>query len=411
MIIIVTVVLSFVIKINAASSFNYPNDGGGIFYNALAPYGTWIELDGGMVVWRPLNLPIGWAPYRNGQWIWTSDGWYWDSYDPFGYIVFHYGRWYFDDYYGWIWVPDNVWAPAWVQWRYDNDYIGWAPLPPYASFSIGIGIHFTHNYVTPYRYWHFVRYRYMCDTHVYNYFAPERDKYRIYSVTRFRTNYGYSNGRVINRGVDVDYVRQRGGSRIVEHSIERVDNPRNTGFGRGDAVRAYIPSRDQISRENLRTQDIRRGTRPSSMDVSRVEIGRNSGFRRDINNSRNNEIKRQENIDRQKKSPTTIFNRNDRSQPNRSYSPPVRKENNKSSSNNRVEKNNQNRNYKPEVKREAPSRKAPEVKRETPSRRAPEVRRETPNRRAPEVRRAPETRRESRGNNNRNDKRENNRRK
>jgi hypothetical protein len=376
LIIAVAVILSLAVKTKAAPNLNYHDFGDGGFYSALAPYGTWIELDGGVVVWRPLHLRVGWAPYRNGQWIWTSDGWYWDSYDPFGYIVFHYGRWYFDDYYGWIWVPDDVWAPAWVQWRYDNDFIGWAPLPPYASFSIGIGIHFTHNYITPYRYWHFVRYRHMCSPHVYNYFAPGRDKYRIYSVTRYRTNYGYSNGRVINRGVDVDYVRRRGGSRIIERSIERVDNPRNTGFGRGNVVRAYIPPRDQIRNEHLRNENIRRGTRPSTMQTSRVEIGRNTGFRRNANDYRNNDIRRQDNINRPSReaAPRNDNRGNYRPQQNRNEAPQIRKESNRDYRNNRIENNNRTRNTRPEVRRESQPR------------------------RAPEVRRAPETKRESRGN-------------
>ena len=31
---------------------------------------------------------------------------------------------------GWFWIPGDEWAPAWVDWRYSNDYVGWAPLPP-----------------------------------------------------------------------------------------------------------------------------------------------------------------------------------------------------------------------------------------------------------------------------------------
>jgi len=27
-------------------------------------------------------------------------------------------------------MPDDVWGPAWVEWRYDDEYIGWAPLRP-----------------------------------------------------------------------------------------------------------------------------------------------------------------------------------------------------------------------------------------------------------------------------------------
>jgi len=217
-----------------------------------------------------------WSPYRYGHWEWTDDGWYWDSDEPFGNIVYHYGRWYDDDYYGWIWVPDNVWAPAWVEWRYNDNYIGWAPLTPYASFSIGIGISFSDNYETPYSYWHFVGYNHMCDRSVYNYYVPDRERYRIYSDTRYRTNYGYSNGRVINRGVDVDYIRQRGGGRIVENRIQRVDDPRKAGRGNDNVVRAFIPTHEQMARADGRNVEIKRATRSSSLDVSRISVGRST---------------------------------------------------------------------------------------------------------------------------------------
>ncbi len=59
----------------------------------------------------------------------------------------------YDDYYGWLWYPDYEWAPAWVEWRYDNNYIGWAPLHPYAVFSVSVGIYFTNTYYTPYYHW------------------------------------------------------------------------------------------------------------------------------------------------------------------------------------------------------------------------------------------------------------------
>ena len=135
----------------------------GYFYSELVPYGSWIEIDRGVVVWRPTIIRTDWMPYTMGRWIWTYDGWYWDSYEPFGYITFHYGRWFYDDYYGWLWYPDYEWAPAWVEWRYDNDFIGWAPLNPYAIFSISVGIHFTTVYTTPYYHWQFVRYNRFCD--------------------------------------------------------------------------------------------------------------------------------------------------------------------------------------------------------------------------------------------------------
>jgi hypothetical protein len=285
------IIILFLLFLSAGFKANFAQDNDGDvnagFYASLSPYGSWIELSSGVTVWRPQNLHHDWTPYRYGHWIWTDDGWYWDSDEPYGPIVYHYGRWYNDDYYGWIWVPDNVWAPAWVEWRYNDNYIGWAPLAPYASFSVGIGISFTRNYETPMSYWHFVGYRHMCDMNVYNYYVPDHDRYRIYSGTKYRTNYGYSNGRVINRGVDVDYIRQRGGGRITERQIQRVDDPRSSGSrGNNNVVRAYIPSREQLAKTDTRNVEIKRATRSSSLDISKVNLGRRNPVANNDNNSR-----------------------------------------------------------------------------------------------------------------------------
>ena len=292
--VMITAILFTDNKIIAKTNTNI--DGGVYFYSSLAPYGTWIQINGGVTVWRPAHVRNAWQPYTDGYWIWTNDGWYWESYEPFGYITYHYGRWYYDDYYGWIWVPDNQWAPAWVEWRYDNYYIGWAPLPPYAGFSINFGINFTFNYFTPYSHWHFVRYRYFCDPYTYKYYVPSRDVYRFYNRTRYRTNYGYSDGRVINRGVDIDFVRKRSGQNIRERIIERVNDPsllRNQNGRNSDRVRSYYVGRDKLSRENFDQRRIERSDRKTSLDISRIGIDeRNTNSierRRDTrNDSRSN---------------------------------------------------------------------------------------------------------------------------
>lgn len=271
----------------------------GFFYSNLAPYGAWIQLDYNTVVWSPRIYERNWAPYTDGRWVWTPDGWYWDSYEPFGYITYHYGRWYYDDYYGWLWVPDYQWAPAWVEWRYDNAYIGWSPLPPYAAFSINIGIHFTSAYHSPYTHWHFVNYNYFCDPYVSKYYVNTKVKYRIFSKTKYRTDYGFSNGRVVNRGVDVDYIRKRTNQRIVERNISVVSDPRKIESGRertrdNDNVRAFIATRDELSRGNTENIKIKRAERKSSLETSKIELNRTRdltprvrGNDSEINNNRN----------------------------------------------------------------------------------------------------------------------------
>jgi hypothetical protein len=95
----------------------------------LQYYGTWVYVPPFGYCWRPWVV-IGWRPYLHGHWIWTRYGWFWVSYEPFGWIVYHYGRWFLHPVYGWLWVPDYTWGPAWVQWVVVGTYIGWAPLPP-----------------------------------------------------------------------------------------------------------------------------------------------------------------------------------------------------------------------------------------------------------------------------------------
>ena len=100
------------------------------FYQPLSAYGEWVVVSGYGRVWRPANVEAGWRPYANGNWELTDDGWYWESDEPWGWATYHYGRWELSAGYGWIWVPQTEWAPAWVEWREGGGYVGWAPLPP-----------------------------------------------------------------------------------------------------------------------------------------------------------------------------------------------------------------------------------------------------------------------------------------
>lgn len=114
------------------------------FQVQLAAYGAWINLPGYGLCWRPA-VAAGdpyWRPYCDqGHWVYTVDGWLWQSDYPWGDVVFHYGRWHRASL-GWVWVPAYDWAPAWVCWRHAEGFCGWAPLPPGAVFKPGIGLWF-----------------------------------------------------------------------------------------------------------------------------------------------------------------------------------------------------------------------------------------------------------------------------
>lgn len=115
------------------------------FQAQLSPYGSWVEMPGWGPCWVPsvqATVP-DWRPYFNGgHWIYTDDGWTWNSDYPWGQYVFHYGRWFRDARFGWVWRPGYNWGPAWVSWRHAeaDGFVGWAPLPPDARFEAGVGL-------------------------------------------------------------------------------------------------------------------------------------------------------------------------------------------------------------------------------------------------------------------------------
>jgi hypothetical protein len=113
------------------------------FHDQLAPFGTWVNVDGAMY-WHPdqaIAANPDWRPYYDmGQWVQTDNGLFWQSDYTWGDIPFHYGRWVLNPVQGWLWAPDYTWGPAWVCWRQaDADgCIGWAPLPVGAVFVNGV---------------------------------------------------------------------------------------------------------------------------------------------------------------------------------------------------------------------------------------------------------------------------------
>ncbi len=311
--IIAAVIIVFGLSANVDANTNYAKRVGGYFYTSLSPYGTWIEIGFGTPVWRPTNMRRAWTPYTQGQWIYTDYGWYWDSYEPFGGIVYHYGRWYYDDYYGWIWIPDYEWAPAWVDWRYDDDYIGWAPLSPYALFSITIGLHYTYDYYVPYNHWNYVKYKHFCDYNVYDYYVAPQYKHRVHNRTKMRTNYLYYEGRVKNDGIGYDRVRDRSGRKIEKRNLVTVNDPRELSQVRDSKnsnreIKTYIASRDDISRDSLRDVKIERSERKSTLEISKIELGRDRNSDRKTDKIDNRKIEDTRKIEK-KENETTVNQR------------------------------------------------------------------------------------------------------
>ncbi len=99
------------------------------FETALSPYGQWVVVAGLGRVWQPA-VASSWRPYTYGRWVWTSYGWTWVAYEPWGYIPHHFGRWALCGR-GWVWVPGYTYTPASVVWLSGGSYVGWYAAPPH----------------------------------------------------------------------------------------------------------------------------------------------------------------------------------------------------------------------------------------------------------------------------------------
>ena len=218
------------------------------FHEALAAYGRWIEHPRWGLVWQPGVRDPDWRPYWRGRWVFTSEhGWLWVSDEEWGWATYHYGRWVFDDEYGWLWVPGTEWAPAWVAWRFSEDYVGWAPLPPEAKWWPERGeLSFDVEYYRAPRFapvWCFVHPRFMARPGLHRYVAPRTRNVDIVSRTNPAIDYALVEQRIVNRGVDVRLVEQATHRPITPAKVREVESPRERGVRRAEqpVVGVYRP--------------------------------------------------------------------------------------------------------------------------------------------------------------------------
>src|SRR6266513_2398425 len=187
-----------------------PTSGYSTFYTKLEPHGAWLETADYGYVWQPREVESSqsWRPYTNGRWVYTDAGWTWISEEPFGWATYHYGRWTRLRGIGWVWVPGQQWAPAWVSWRKSNDYVGWAPLPPEARLDQRTGIHnWSDNYydIGPDQYC-FVATREFGAQRIESTIVPPERNVAIVNQTTNVTNITYNNTTIVNDGPNYDEV-------------------------------------------------------------------------------------------------------------------------------------------------------------------------------------------------------------
>jgi hypothetical protein len=200
-----------------------------VFYDRLSSDGRWFYEDNYGYVWQPnvAESTPDWRPYADGHWVWTDRGWYWNSDEDFGWATYHYGRWIFLGQVGWIWVPGSQWAPAWVSWRHtdDDDYVGWAPLPPESRFNAEIGFHpWCDSYygIGPAAF-AFIRTVDFGRPSYREYCIPTQQALLIMPRTTNITNITYENNVIVNDGPQYSrisqIVRQRAGMPVPNYKI------------------------------------------------------------------------------------------------------------------------------------------------------------------------------------------------
>ncbi|MCL1908562.1 MAG: FecR domain-containing protein [Holophagaceae bacterium] len=101
------------------------------YADTLDGHGEWVRIVDVGWCWRPILSVAGWRPYWRGHWGAYRGGMTWVSYDPFGYVTHHHGRWGWSSTYGWYWIPGVYFGPAWVAWNMVDSFFGWAPLGYY----------------------------------------------------------------------------------------------------------------------------------------------------------------------------------------------------------------------------------------------------------------------------------------
>ena len=198
------------------------------FYDSLQPYGEWVDVDTYGYCWQPRGMERDWRPYTDGYWSYTDAGWTWISYEDFGSITYHYGRWVNLEDYGWVWKPDYEWGPAWVSWRQGDEYIGWAPLPPDAVFEpqTGIGVWVDRDYDIGPSAYAFCEYRHFGAPVLRNVLLPRQRNFAIINNTVNITNItvvtGNNQGRVVfNGGLSYAQVAARSQNRIETLQLMR----------------------------------------------------------------------------------------------------------------------------------------------------------------------------------------------
>lgn len=207
------------------------------FYTNLAPYGQWIEDEHYGFVWSP-NVDNTFRPYyTNGRWAQTDYGNTWISDYPWGWAPFHYGRWTFDSYYGWLWIPGSLWGPAWVSWRSGTGTFGWAPLSPEFEFSEKE----IKAYHCPKDWWVMLPAKYLYGGNYYRYLTGPFGNSTVLKGTSIADNTYTSNSNIFVGGPTVSQVEKISEKPVQVYHLNNSGSPR-AAYIHNDVIKMFRPA-------------------------------------------------------------------------------------------------------------------------------------------------------------------------
>jgi len=310
-------------------------------------------------IWRPSpSLSIGvaagepgpsYVPYVNGRWIYSENGWYFKAPTYYEEIVHHYGRWCYTGSYGWIWIPGRVWAPAWVRWAEDDDYIGWAPVE--TSFYI-----YNQYYVVPQPVYTFVSIekKHFLEPEPYKYFRVNKFNYDFSSYAKYKIHNGpeFRNNSMVNRGPDIGRIEKVYGKKITPFDTKKLINAGNPKSVKGkyDVVKTKTErkqfadnklnlksgkNKDRLPDKSTTKNNIKKNSRDKSFDKNRITKQRDNTF--GIKKFSNPEKNIKQKNDRRKEVKSN--KRNNNSGPNKEPVSPQNKKERLKSDNGRGKKN------------------------------------------------------------------------
>jgi hypothetical protein len=148
-----------------------------------------------------------------------------------GWAPFHYGNWFYDDSYGWMWSPGYEWAPAWVTWGESGGNYGWAPIGP----NIQIGSSWN-TYRPPVYYWTFLPRTYMGSASMTSHYLRYNNNVTIINNITVINNINSGGGRPqYMRGPQASYVERYTHAPVRPVTIRESSRP-----GRGQVQNGQV---------------------------------------------------------------------------------------------------------------------------------------------------------------------------